>query len=205
MTRYVLGEPDAQRHALRVLGQGGVVVLPTDTIPGLSATASSERGVARIREIKGSADEKQFVLLVASVEMAQAYVGDFGCTTRAVLERVWPAPLSAVFRSGGRCPRWVGPTVALRVPDLAPLRGLIAELGEAIVSTSVNRSGESPETLFDSIEKEFGFEVDALVTAPYRKKRASTLVDFTGAAPKVLRKGDYDWPAAATGDSKPSK
>lgn len=205
----VIGIEDdgALPRAVEALRRGGVVVLPTDTIPGLSAASSREDALARIRAIKGSPGAKQFVLLAASTDMAEDYVDGFGCTSKAVLGAVWPAPLSAVLPAGGRCPRGTGETVAIRVPDSPELRSVVESLGEAIVSTSVNRSGETPVTDEGTIEREFGAEVDLIVKAhPGRGgARASTVVDFTGDVPRVLRQGSYDWPAAAAGDSNPSK
>jgi L-threonylcarbamoyladenylate synthase len=205
----VLGIDDegALPRAVDALRGGGVVVLPTDTIPGLSAASSREDALVRIRTIKGSPDDKQFVLLAASVDMVARYVRDFGCATRETFSAVWPAPLSAVLRTGTACPGWVGDTVAIRVPDSHQLRSIVESLGEIIVSTSVNRSGETPLTDAGAIEREFGDEVDLIVTAgPARgRARASTVVDFTGDVPRVLRQGSYDWPAAAAGDSNPSK
>jgi L-threonylcarbamoyladenylate synthase len=200
------GDEDARRNALHVLQQGGVVVLPTDTLPGFSAAASSQAALTRIRNMKGSPADKEFVLLAASVEMVESYVRDFGCTTKAVLEAAWPAPLTVVLPAGRRCAGWAAGTVAVRVPSFSWLSALIEELEEAIVSTSVNRSGGAPLTNIAQIEREFGGEVDLIVVSNTEHgARASTLVDLTGDVARVLRRGDYDWPAADTGDSKPSK
>jgi L-threonylcarbamoyladenylate synthase len=199
-------DDDSRRDALQILQQGGVVVLPTDTLPGFSAALSNETALARIRAIKASPDDKQFVLLAASLDMVESYVHGFGCTSRAALEAVWPAPLTAVLPAGRRLAGWASGTLAVRVPAFAWLSALIEELGEAIVSTSVNRRGGVPMTSAVHIEREFGGEVDLIVVSNAGTDAlASTLVDFSGDAPRVLREGDYAWPDAATGDSNPSK
>lgn len=178
-----------------MLEQGGVVVLPTDTLYGLSAAASSRKGVKRIRRIKRSDEARLFIVLASSIDMAEAHVRSFGCTSRDELSRVWPAPVTAILPAGSKKAEWMGETVAIRVPDVPQLLEIIAELGEPIVSTSVNRGGDPPMTSLADIEREFGGDVDMIVAfAGARGSRASTIVDFTGEEPVVVREGDYRWP-----------
>jgi len=178
--------------------------LPTDTLPGLSAAASARSAVERISALKGINDVRNYILLVASTKMAADHVVSFGCIGRAVLDRVWPAPVTVVLPARAGDAGWVGDTIALRVPDLAPLRDFIADLGEPVVSTSVNRTGKPPLRNAGDIEDEFGDDVDMIIARPEATGMASTIVDGCGDEVVVLRRGDYDW-EAATGDSNPSK
>ena len=191
----------AQR-ALELLRSGGVVVLPTDTLPGFHAAVSRREAIERVSHIKGVSGPRRYLLLAASVDMVSEYVASWGCTSRETLAEIWPAPLTVIFPAGGRTPEWVGETVALRVPRMEPLCRFIAEVGEALVSTSCNRSGEPPMQDYRAIED--AFEVDMVLTGAAPVGPASTLVDVCGESAVVLREGPYDW-AAATGDSKPSK
>jgi len=193
--------PSTQR-ALELLRSGGVVVLPTDTLPGFHAAASRQDAVERISALKGVTGPRRYLLLAASVEMVSGYVGSWGCTSRETLAGMWPAPLTVILPSGGQSPEWMGATVALRVPQLEPLRRFIEAVGEALVSTSCNRSGEPPMQDYRAIEA--AFDVDMVLTGSTPSSPASTLVDVCGESAVVLREGPYDW-AAATGDSKPSK
>jgi L-threonylcarbamoyladenylate synthase len=186
-----------RRDALDALRAGGVVVLPTDTLYGLSAALSARDAIRRIARLKGSDEEKPYILLAASTEMVDRYVASYGCVDRDRLARAWPAPLTVVLPAAASCPPWVGKTVAIRVPALEPLRALISRLGEPVVSTSVNRTGRPP--LSDPVEigTEFGHAVDGIVAGPPGWRGvASTIVDVTGKAPVVLRKGSHDWDAA---------
>jgi len=187
-----------QRDALDTLKDGGIVILPTDTLYGFSAALSAEDAVRRIGELKGSSDRKQYIVLAASVDMVARYAWTFGCVGRDRLARVWPAPLTAVLPAGERCPEWMGDSVAFRVPALEPLRRLIARLGEPVVSTSVNRRGSPPLADPIDIRREFSENVETIVAGPAAQKlSASTIVDLTGEQPVVLRIGGYDWDAAA--------
>ena len=199
-----IDEPGTRDRALELLSSEGVVVLPTDTQYGLHAAVSSSAGVERIRELKGGEPGRRFVLLAASIEMVDRYVASFGCASREGLSRRWPSPLTVILPAGPRCPSWIGDTVAVRIPKLPELCEIVESLGEPIVSTSVNLSGQPPANDPADIEKRF--EVDFVVAdvAPGNPNRASTIVDLCGESPRVVRRGDYDWSAAA-GASNPSK
>jgi L-threonylcarbamoyladenylate synthase len=140
----VIDDPRTLELAREWLEKGGVVVLPTDTLYGFSAKLSAEPAIRRISAIKRAPNERRYILLASSIDMVDRYVQSYGCLSRDALVPRWPAPLSVIVPSGPALPPWVGPTVAVRVPALEPLRRLIDEVGEPIVSTSVNRAGEEP-------------------------------------------------------------
>ena len=90
-----IGDDDALDRALDFLRSGGVVVLPTDTIYGFHAAVSSRDAVDRIAELKGSESERRYLLLADSLAMVERYVASFGCTSRAQLSSIWPAPVTS--------------------------------------------------------------------------------------------------------------
>lgn len=201
-----LEEAGAAQLAYETLARGGVAVLPTDTLYGLSSMISSEEGVRRISAIKRAPNDRRYVLLASSVDMVARFVSSFGCATHEQLAAVWPAPVSVILPSGPACPAWIGPTVAVRVPALAPLRELIERLGEPIVSTSVNRTGESPLQDPHDIRRELAGEVDLIVSGVVHEGAASTIVDLSGKAPRLVRRGSYAWEALGeVGEGNPSK
>jgi L-threonylcarbamoyladenylate synthase len=198
-----IDDPRTLDLAREILARGGVVVLPTDTLYGFSARLSAEDAVHRISAVKRAPNDRRYIVLAASVEMVERCVQSWGCVTRESMAQRWPAPLSVILPSGPSLPAWVGPTVAVRIPDLEPLRRLIAALGEPIVSTSVNRSGQEPLHDAHEIRREFSSEVDLIVTGEVPGAVSSTLVDLCGASPRVVREGAYAWASAGAG--KPSK
>ncbi len=197
-----IDDPRSAEQACDALVRGGVVVLPTDTLYGLSARLSAEDAVRRISAIKRAPNDRRYILLASSIDMVDGIVRSYGCGSREVLAAAWPAPLSVIVPAGPACPAWVGPTVAIRVPALAPLRALIERVGEPIVSTSVNRAGSEPLGDAHEIRHEMGGEVDLIVSGLMDGRTASTIVDLSGKAPRVVRRGSYAW---AVGDGKPSK
>ena len=199
----VIEDPRTLDLAREWLVKGGVVVLPTDTLHGFSAKLSAEDAIRRISALKHSPAEHRYILLASSIEMADRYVQSYGCASRESMAERWPSPLSVIVPSGPDLPAWVGPTVAVRVPALEPLRRLIEQVGEPIVSSSVNRAGAEPLNDAHDIRKEFSAEVDLIVTGNVPGGASSTLVDLCGKTPRVIREGAYTW--AAVGAGKPSK
>jgi L-threonylcarbamoyladenylate synthase len=202
MKRLDIDQPGARDIIAAALQDGSVVVLPTDTLYGFSALVTDRDARERIIEAKGGQSARRFICLADGVDMVASYVSGWGSVTRATLDELWPAPVTVVLPAGGRCPSWFGDTIAFRVPDDAVLRRLLTEVGDPVLSTSVNREGEPPLNEPDDIESAFGNVVDMIVV---RRKiaaaGASTLVDCTVSPAKVLREGDYVWP----GGGKPSK
>lgn len=161
-----------------VLKRGGVALLPTDTIYGLHALAGDERAIARIKTMKGRGEDKPFVVIASSI----AQLAALGATVPAGLAEVWPAPLTAVLACGER-------TIAARIPDLGWLRALLDRTGP-LVSTSANRSGEPPVTSPERLANDLIEGLDALLDQGVREGKASTIVDFTGHVPRLVREGD---------------
>ena len=161
-----------------VLKRGGVALLPTDTIYGLHALAGDERAIARIKAMKGRGEDKPFVVIASSI----AQLAALGATVPAGLAEVWPAPLTAVLACGER-------TIAARIPDLGWLRALLDRTGP-LVSTSANRSGEPPVTSPERLANDLIEGLDALLEQGVREGKASTIVDFTGHVPRLVREGD---------------
>ncbi len=199
-----LQDEGVRERVLSILRSGGVIVLPTDTLPGMSALGSSQSAVARIGAIKGASTGHAFVWLASSANMVAEYVSSFGCESREQLETHWPAPLTVVLPAGNKCPGWVGPTLAIRVPKHDALRDLIAVLDEPMVSSSVNRTGDPPLMTADAIGEQFSRSFDMIVGDTIvgdtigdgeATMQASTIVDLCGDEPKLLRQGSYTWTA----------
>lgn len=176
----VEGDPsdDVLDELADVLRAGGVALLPTDTIYGLHAVATDQQAIGRIRAMKGRGDDKPFVVIGSSIEQLRA----LGATIPERLSGIWPAPLTAILTSGQT-------TIAARIPDLEWLRALLDRTGP-LVSTSANRSGEPPVTSPHALAIDLQNALDALLDQGLREGKPSTIVDFTGAEPRLIREGD---------------
>jgi tRNA threonylcarbamoyl adenosine modification protein (Sua5/YciO/YrdC/YwlC family) len=183
-----------QKEAVKILRRGGVVIIPTDTLYGLSATLTSDAGYKRILDIKECDGDRNFLLLASSIDMVDRFICSWGCASKEQLADIWPAPLTGIFPSGSNCPSWAGESIAFRVPDYDPVRRVIEKVGEPILSTSVNAKGNSPLHRYDVIEEQFGSSVDLIAECQItRQDLPSTIVDFSRSKPHLVRQGSYPW------------
>ena len=155
-----------------LLRSGGVVLMPTDTIYGLHALPSQSSKVA---DIKGRDEAKRFVTIAASADQLDLAVPE-------TLRSIWPAPLTAILRSGES-------TIAVRVPDLSWLRKLLEKTGP-LISTSANRSGEDPISQPSALPKALLDRIDGVVDQGRIEAKPSAIVDFTETEPRFIRDGD---------------
>ena len=161
-----------------VMARGGIVVLPTDTVYGLHASANNQRAVNRVAEMKGRSADKPFIVIAASIDDVEA----LGAAVPDVLHDIWPAPMTAILRRGDM-------TMAARVPDLDWLRTLL-EITGPLASTSANRSGESTITSPSELARDLHTSIDGALDLGRREAKPSAIVDFTGTAPRITREGD---------------
>jgi len=182
-------------EVLAALGRGEVVGLPTDTVYGLGADPFSRSAVERLFAVKRRPAVKPIPLLAASVEQA-GRVGVLAGAAREAVERHWPGALTVVVRRAPGLPDWLGDpardSVGLRVPDHPAALVLLAAAGPLAV-TSANRSGLAPAPDAAVARAIFGVEVAAYLPGAGGGGAPSTVVDFTGRAPRVLRAGPIDW------------
>ncbi len=180
------------RSLIPILQNGGVILLPTDTIYGFSARFDREDARLRILEIKGPGRPPAMVSLVSGLEMAFRYAEPPHGPGQDLLRAHWPGPLTAVLRARPHVPPELcgpGDTLAFRWPASPFLQSLLGAVGVPLLSTSANRTGEPTASRFDELESAFAAELDGLVDGGELPGFASTIVDLTGPDPLVLRSG----------------
>jgi L-threonylcarbamoyladenylate synthase len=184
------------KRVAAVLSSGGIAVLPTDTLYGLHCRAFHPTAVEKIRILKRIHEGKGFILLASDLRMVEGLVSHMSGEARKLLARIWPAPLTVILPSTRKIPMNLAPRgrVAIRVPGYNEFRSLITLVGEPLVSTSVNITGQPQLTRIEEIKKAFP-GIDAYISRRGRKSTiASTIVDFTVHPPRLIRSGRYPWP-----------
>lgn len=187
-------DPESRAEAVRLLRAGALVAFPTETVYGLGADATDEEAVARIFAAK---ERPRFNPLISHLPTAEAAFA-LGRATPAA-ERLaaahWPGPLTMVLKRAPGCPiAWLASagleTVALRVPGSAAARALLAEVGRPVAAPSANRSGRVSPTTAAHVAEELGDRVALILDGgPCMVGLESTVVDLSGARPRLLRPG----------------
>lgn len=170
-----------------------VILLPTDTIYGISCRWDSQAARDRIQHLKGPERLAFFVSLIADRDMAFRYAEQPSLECLEVLESAWPGPVTAILKlRPNAAPQFCASpegTIAFRLPDSAFLQELVHGVDVPIVSTSANRTGEPHAESVDEAWEIFGDGIDLYVDAGPQEALPSTLVDLTGDRPKLLRVG----------------
>jgi L-threonylcarbamoyladenylate synthase len=199
--------------AVEILKAGGAVVFPTETAYGLAVDATNEKAVRRVFAIKGRGKEKSFPLIAADFKMVEKYA-ILSPAIKKLVKKYWPGPLtvivgvrhlpleaseakwggapqlsSGVIRSG---------TIAIRVPDHPIACELSRRLGQPIVSTSANVSGEPICYSIRAVKKQFvgrKTQPDFYLEAGCLKKvKPSTIVMEKDGEIIILRQGEISIP-----------
>ena len=182
--------PEELRDLADVLLDGGVALLPTDTIYGLHALANHQSAILRISSMKKRDAAKPLIILGSSLHQLESAGAAPAERIRPVLEELWPGPLTAIVPLTKSIAAARGESsIGMRVPDLAWLRALLDRTGP-LASTSANRSGEAPVTSPESLSHDLQIQLDAIVGAGPLEGEASVVVDFTGDEPRFIRNGE---------------
>lgn len=178
----------------RVLLEGSVVVLPTDTVYGFSGIVPESEDM--IRKIKGRDEAKPFIQLIAEPDDIYRYTDE---VLPDQLLALWPGALTVIVPLKKRLITGESEvtTVAFRCPGDGWLRQIIKAVGKPIYSTSVNRSGQPVLSSVLEIDKEFGGEVKLIVDGGSTENALpSTLVKFEKGKCIILRQGDVCIPSS---------
>jgi len=190
----VVRDDDAGRAAaIRILREGGVVAMPTDTVYGIGVDLSVPGGIERLFEAKRRPPDRAIVLLLSDHGQA-ASLAEWPPAAAVLAEAFWPGGLTLVLpqRPGVALPAELTDgraTIGLRVPDHPSPRALAAALGPLPV-TSANISGLPEARTADEIQGQLGDAIDLVLDGgPSRGGPPSTVVDCSGDVPRILRSG----------------
>jgi L-threonylcarbamoyladenylate synthase len=183
---------DAVAAAVAAVKSGGLVVMPTDTVYGIGADAFDSRAVAALLAAKGRGRDMPVGVLVGSwhtIDGLVLYVPD---TARELVRAFWPGALSLVVQQAPSLQWDLGDargTVMLRMPLQPVALELLRQTGPMAVS-SANISGQPPATTAAEAQRQLGDLVDVYLDGgPSPQQAASTILDLTGPAPRILREG----------------
>jgi L-threonylcarbamoyladenylate synthase len=171
---------------------GGLVVLPTDTVYGVGADAFDSSAVVALLSAKGRGRDMPVPVLVGSWHTIDGLALMVSQGTRDLIRAFWPGALSLVVRQAPSLQWDLGDargTVMLRMPLHPVAIELLREVGPMAVS-SANVSGCPPAVDADEARNQLGDLVDVYLDAgPSAQQAASTILDLTGPQPRILRSG----------------
>ncbi len=182
-------------RVVQVLRKGGVVVMPTDTVYGLACAVTHPEAIERIYELKTMDPKKSLSILVADMNMVGQYTRALPNTVFRLMKRVCPGPYTFILEASREVPKIMlrkRKTIGIRMPDNPIALAILEELGEPLLSTSVRNPDDQLLNDPGEIEIRFGNRIELVVDGGPLLPLPSTVVDFTGREPELIREGKGD-------------
>ena len=181
--------------AATALNRGDLVLLPTDTVYGVAADAFTPEAVTKLLAAKNRGRSMPVPVLIGEASTLSGLVQRLPPVARQLADAFWPGGLTLVVEHANSLAWDLGEaegTVAVRLPDDELTRDLLRQTGPLAVS-SANRSGRPAATTAEEAETQLGEHAAVILDGgPRTGSAASTIVDCTGPAPRLLRFGAID-------------
>ncbi|MFA8433124.1 MAG: L-threonylcarbamoyladenylate synthase [Marinifilaceae bacterium] len=182
------------RKIAEVLRNGGVIIYPTDTVYGLGCDITNAKAVQKVAQIKGVKIEKaNFSIICDSLSHLSEYA-KIDNPTFKIMKKNLPGPFTFILHASSNVPKYFKnkkKTIGIRIPDHYVPLGIVEELGNPIMTTSIRDEDEVLEYTTDPelIHEKFKKQVDLVIDGGYGNNEASTIVDCTTDYVEVIRPG----------------
>jgi tRNA threonylcarbamoyl adenosine modification protein (Sua5/YciO/YrdC/YwlC family) len=189
--------PDPRRisQIVDILRDGGVVIYPTDTVYGMGCDITSQKAIDRICKIKGINPKKHnFSMICADLSNISEFTRIITKPVFKLMKKAFPGPFTFILDASNQVPKILHSkkkTIGIRIPNHSIPLILVKELGNPILTTSINDEDEvveystDPELIFEKYEN----LVDVVIDGGYGQNIASTILDCTGNEIEILRQG----------------
>ncbi len=151
--------PSPLQHTVNVIKRGGIVAYATEYCFGLGCDPRNRAAVRRLLRLKHRPTAKGLIIVGADLAQLSPYAEAFAPEARAS----WPGPHTWLLVPRAHVPRWITgrhARIALRVTAHPQAAALCRAAGQAIVSTSANRTGSQPARSAREVQRRFGNRID---------------------------------------------
>lgn len=179
------------RQTVSILKDGGIIVIPTDTLYAVACDALNPKAIEKVCKLKGINPEKtNLSILCDDISMVSDYA-KFDNYAFKLMKDNTPGPFTFLFRAASSLPRaFKGrKIVGIRIPDNEVVRQIIATLGNPLLSTSISFSDEDYGRNPDLIEETYEDAADLIIKGEDGGLIPSAIVDCTGSSPEIIREG----------------
>jgi L-threonylcarbamoyladenylate synthase len=187
-------------EAVEAIRSGLPVVLPTDTVYGLCADGYRAGPVEGLRRLKGTPEEQPISLLALDLDLIVDAIPALRGRWAVLAGAIFPGPYTLIVPNPEKRFRWLAGVdsakIGIRVPDLPDESRAVLERVGLVAATSANVHGGKDPASLEEIPAEIRRGAGALIDGGPLPGTPSTVVDLTGAQPRVLREG-----AVSAGDA----
>jgi len=172
---------------------GGVIIYPTDTIYGLGCDIFQPKAIEKICAIKNiQPDKAQFSFICSDLSHLSDFTKSISTPMFRLLKAHLPGPFTFILPAGKQVPKLLQTkksTIGIRVPDNKICLMLLEQLGHPIISTSLPGEWVEDYTDPEMMQENFGNKVDMILDGGIGGITPSTVVDYTGDEPIIVRQG----------------
>ena len=192
--------PQSVDSAVAALRSGQTVILPTDTVYGLSVDAYHEAPIRRLLRQKKRPIEIPVALVASDLDVLLDAVPELRGRAAVMARALLPGPYTLVLPNPARRYRWLTgtrpETIGVRVPDLPSEAKAVLDAFGAVAMTSANVHGGPDPARVEDIPEPILHAAAAVVDSGELPGTPSTVIDLTGTEPEVLREGAVPAPDA---------
>lgn len=183
-------------QAVAIIRSGGVVVYPTDSCYALGCEIGNKSAMDRIRRIRALDDQHNFTLICRDLSELSTYARVDNRVFR-LLKSLTPGPYTFILEASREVPRRLlhpkRKSIGLRVPEHPITQSLLEAMGEPMMSVTLTMPGdEAPLADPEEMSEQLGKLVDLIIDGGWGGYEPSTVIDLTGEAPVVVRRGKGD-------------
>ena len=180
-------------QAIAALRRGEVIGLPTETVYGLAADATDAEAVRKIFSLKGRPADHPLIVHIADADTLEQWARTVPDAAIRLARAFWPGPLTMILPRSAQVPDAVTggqDTVGLRCPAHPAALAVLRGFGGGLAAPSANRFGRISPTAAAHVREEFGDTVPVILDGGECEVGIeSTIVDLSGATPRILRPG----------------
>lgn len=169
-----------------------IVCFPTDTVYGVGCLIDDEDASNKIYSLKHRDKAKPLAILAGNVEQILPFIEAPSTIMLDLMNKYWPGALTIIFNKNKTYDNKINsdiPTIAFRIPNCKIALDILNKFG-VMATTSINLSGSTPLNDFETIQKEFGKDIDYLIKDVNESSNiSSTVVDATKGNILILREG----------------
>lgn len=183
----------AVKEAAELLANGRLVAFPTETVYGLGADASNDEALENLFKVKGRPTKHPVIVHLAEHEQVGDWCAELPDAAIVLGKLFWPGPMTLVLKKAEHVHDMITggqDTVAIRIPSHPMAQELLREFGKGIAAPSANKFGRLSPTSAEDVKAELGDEIAMILDGgPCQVGIESTIIDVSGAVPRILRPG----------------
>lgn len=192
-TAIKFGSSEVIQEGAKIIKEGGIVAIPTETVYGLGADATNEKAVASVFVAKGRPQDNPLICHISSIEELDAIAYDDTGIAKTLFKAFSPGPLTLVLKKKDVVPDSVTAglnTVAVRIPNHKIALEFIKKCGVPIAAPSANTSGRPSPTRAEDVYEDLNGKLPLIIDGgECGVGIESTVLDVSGEIPVILRPG----------------